>query len=138
MPEDNPGRNSLIPPISKDRLSEDPDVFHDLQFLDKKDTSIEARRASFRRVLDNAKGNPPEEAYKDIWRLGIRDGDLKIDEISSYGGSSTGGESQNNKNSANGFAKSKRLNGSNIYNHIKRWVTPGGQMISYFNISHYI
>ena len=90
---DDLGRDSVIPHISKDRLSEDPDVFHDLQTLDNKDTSIEATRASFRWVLDTGKGEPPEEAYKDAWLLGIEDEDLESDEMSSHGDSSACGES---------------------------------------------
>ena len=63
--EDDLGRDSVIPYISKDRLSEDPSVSHDLPFLANEDTSIEATRASFRWVLDNSEGRPPEDAYKD-------------------------------------------------------------------------
>ncbi len=91
--EDDLGRDSVVPHISKDRLSEDSNVSHDLQFLDSEDTSIEATRASFRWVLDNGEGRPPEEAYKDAWLLGIGDEDSESDEMSSYGGSSAGGES---------------------------------------------
>lgn len=85
--EDDLGRDSLVPHIPKDRLSEDPDVSHDLQFLDNEDTSIEATRASFRWVLDNGEGRPPEDAYKDAWLLGIGDEDSESDEMSSYGDS---------------------------------------------------
>ncbi|KAL9062937.1 MAG: hypothetical protein Q9161_009689 [Pseudevernia consocians] len=92
--EDDLGRDSVVPHISKDRLSEDSNVSHDLlQFLASEDTSIEATRASFRWVLDNGEGRPPEEAYKDAWLLGIGDEDSESDEMSSYGGSSAGGES---------------------------------------------
>lgn len=91
--EDDLGRDSIIPHISRDRLSEDPDVSHDLQFLDNEDTSIEATRASFRWVLDNGEGRPSEGAYKDPWLLGIGDEDSESDGMSSYGGSSAGGES---------------------------------------------
>ncbi|KAL9062661.1 MAG: hypothetical protein Q9161_009772 [Pseudevernia consocians] len=91
--EDDLGRDLVIPHISKDRLFEDPDVSHNLQFLDNEDTSIEATRASFRWVLDNGEGMPPEEAYKDAWLLGIGDEDSESDEMSSYDGSSAGGGS---------------------------------------------
>ena len=69
MPEDDLGRDSVIPHISKDRLSEDPSVSHDLPFLENEDSSIEATRASFRWVLDNGEGRPPEDIYKDPWLL---------------------------------------------------------------------
>lgn len=64
---------------------------HDLQFLDNEGTSIEATRASFRWVLDNGEGRPPEDAYKDVWLLGIGDEDSESDEMSSYGDSAGGG-----------------------------------------------
>ena len=50
-------------------------------------------RASFRWVLDNGQGRPSEDAYKDVWLLGIGDEDSESDGMSSYGGSSAGGES---------------------------------------------
>ena len=90
--EDDLGRDTVIPHISRDRLSEGPDVFHNLQCLDSEDTFIEATRASFRWVLDNGEGRPPENAYKDAWLLGIGDEDSESDEMSSYCGGSTGGE----------------------------------------------
>ena len=65
MLEDDLGRDLVIPYISKDRLSEDLSVSHDLPFLENEDTSIEATRALFRWVLDNSEGRPPEDAYKD-------------------------------------------------------------------------
>lgn len=106
MLEDDLGRDSVIPHISKDRLSEDPSVSHDLPFLENEDTSIEATRASFRWVLDNGKGRPPEDAFKDLWLLGIGDEDSESDKMSSYG-DSAGAESQNNENIADSSAESK-------------------------------
>lgn len=91
--EDDLGRDSVIPHIPEDRLSEDPNISHDLQLLDIEDASIEATRASFRWVLDNGEGRPPEDAYKDAWLLGIEDEDSESDEMSSYGGSSGDGGS---------------------------------------------
>lgn len=64
MLEDDLGRDLMIPHISKDRLFEKSDVSHNLQFLDNEDTSIEAIKTSFRWVLDNGEGMPPEETYK--------------------------------------------------------------------------
>ena len=72
MLEDDLGRDSIVPHISKDRLSENPNV-SDLQYIDNEDTYIDATRASFRWVLDNSEGRPPEDAYKDAWLLGIGD-----------------------------------------------------------------
>ena len=107
MLEDNLGRDTVIPHISRDRLSEGPDVFHDLQYLESEDTFIGATRASFRRVLDNGEERPSEDAYKDAWLLSIEDEDSENDETSSYRDSSTGGESLNNENRANSSTESK-------------------------------
>ena len=47
----------------------------------------------FRWVLDSGEGRPSEDAYKDAWLLGIGDEDSESNGMSSYGGSSAGGES---------------------------------------------
>ena len=49
--EDDLGRDTVIPHISRDRLSKDPGVFYDSQCLDNEDTSIEVTRASYIRPL---------------------------------------------------------------------------------------
>ena len=93
------GRDLVIPHIPKDRLSEDLNGSHDFQYPDNEDTSIEATRASFRWVLDNGEGRPPEDAYKDAWLRGIgdededEDEDSESDQMSSYGRRSAGGGS---------------------------------------------
>ena len=101
------GRDIATPHISQDRPFGRPDVAPDLQFYGNESTSIEATRASFRWVLDNGEGKSPEEAYKDEWLLSIGDEDSESDEISSYGGSSAGGGSQEKGNSADCSAASK-------------------------------
>lgn len=77
--KDDLERDSLIPHIPKNRLSEDLDISHDLQFLDNKDTSIKATRASFRWVLNNDKERPQKDAYKNAWLLNIEDENSESD-----------------------------------------------------------
>ena len=48
--------------VCQDSLSE---VSHDLYYLGKEGTSIEATRASFRWVLDNSERRPLEETHRD-------------------------------------------------------------------------
>ena len=83
----------MISHISKDRLSKDLNVSHDLQFLDSEDTSIEVMRGSFRWVLDNDEGRSSKEAYKDAWLFGIGNEDSESDEMFLYDDNFVGGES---------------------------------------------
>lgn len=104
--QDDLGRDSVVPHIPKDCLSEDCGVSLDLQFLDSEDTSIEATRTSFRWILDNGEGRPPEDAYKHTWLLDIGDEDSESDEMSSYD-DPTGGRSSNHENSTDRTSKLK-------------------------------
>lgn len=105
--EDDLGRDMVISHIFQDPLSAESDVSHDLHFPGDEDMSIEATRASFRWVLDNSEGRPPEDAYKDSWLLNIGDENSESDDISSCGGSSAGGGLQDDGSSADSSAELK-------------------------------
>ncbi|KAL9015507.1 MAG: hypothetical protein Q9185_007097 [Variospora sp. 1 TL-2023] len=83
--EDNLGRDMLIPHIfNNDLPPQEADFFRDLQFADNENTSVDATIASFRWVLDNGEGRPPEDAYKDQWLHNIDDADSDSDMMSLY------------------------------------------------------
>ncbi|KAI4286748.1 MAG: hypothetical protein L6R35_003998 [Caloplaca aegaea] len=81
--EDNLGRDMLIPHIfNNDLPPQEADFFRDLRFSDNEDTSVDATITSFRWVLDNGEGRPPEDAYKDQWLHSIDDADSDGDTTS--------------------------------------------------------
>ena len=79
---DNLGRGILTPHIFNDLSLQEAVSFRDLRSSDNEDTSIDATIASFRWVLDNGEGRPPEDAYKDRWLSTIDDTDSEDDTIS--------------------------------------------------------
>ncbi|KAL9123813.1 MAG: hypothetical protein Q9217_006796 [Psora testacea] len=87
--EDDMGKDSIIPHVSPDSVVQG-EVSHDVPSLDNEDTSLDATIASFRWVLDNGEGSPPEDAYKDPWLSHLYESGLEGDGMSSDRSSYTG------------------------------------------------
>jgi len=102
----NMGRDLVTPHVFPNPLPE-RELFHDLRVLDNEDTSIDATIASFRWVLDNGEGSPPEDAYKDPWLLTIYDNDSEDDGTSVDSCSSTSEGSQEIRSNADGSMRLK-------------------------------
>jgi len=104
--DDNMGRDLLTPHVFPKPLPE-RELFHDLRVLGNEDTSIDATIASFRWVLDNGEGSPPEDAYKDPWLRTIyendSENDSEIDRTSIDSCNSASEGSQEIGSSADGF-----------------------------------
>ena len=102
----NMGRDLVNPHVFPKPLSE-RELSHNLRILDNEDTSIDATIASFRWVLDNGEGSPPEDAYKDLWLRTIFENDSEGDGTTVDSRSSTSEGSQEIGSSVDGSMELK-------------------------------
>ena len=95
------GKGAISPHLFQTHLIEEREPFHSLQSLNSEEASIDATITSFRWVLDNGDGRPPENAYKDPWLSYIHETDSEPEEMSDIDSSSDGEGPRENANSAN-------------------------------------
>jgi len=81
------GKDSVTPHVFPGPFLECEGLDH-FRFVGNEETSIDATIASFRWVLDNGEGRPPEDAYTDRWLRCVYDSDSDDDAISVEGSSS--------------------------------------------------
>jgi len=91
----------MTPHVCTDPLAEE-ETSDDIPSLVNQDTSIDATIASFRWVLDNGEGAPPEAAYTDPWLSHLYESDSEGEGMS-FHSISYNGEAQRQVGSSSGI-----------------------------------